>query len=47
LAKGEARFVETMVLPFWDALASVYPPLLRHAARTAEAVHKYATLAAT
>ena len=27
MAKGEAWFVEKVAMPFWDALASVYPLL--------------------
>jgi hypothetical protein len=45
IAKNEVWFVKNMVLPFWDAIAAVYPPLSRHAARTGEAVDRYAALA--
>ena len=46
IAKGEVWFAKNMVLPFWDAIAAVYPPLQRHAQRTSEAVDKYGELAA-
>jgi hypothetical protein len=44
IAAGEVWFVSNMVMPFWDAVAAVYPPLNPHAQRIRHTVAKYSEL---
>ena len=46
LAKSETWFVENLILPYWSAIAVVYPPLQRHAKRVRETAGIYAAMAA-
>lgn len=46
VAKGEVWFVGNVILPYWKAIAEVYPPLQWHVGRVQETLETYKAIAA-